>query len=170
MDAQSQWTGLDAGRLERITEHLERNYIGPGKITGCQVGVARHGHLAYFKSFGEMDRERGKPTRDDTIYRIYSMTKPITSVALMTLYEQGHFQLNDPVHRYAPSWRNHRVWVSGEGEDMATEALQRPVTFRDVLSHTAGFTHPVRNGCNRRWRGLHCHDARAWHRNDVRDV
>lgn len=141
MDAHSQWTGLDAGRLERITEHLERNYIEPGKITGCQVSVARHGHLAYFKSFGLMDRERNKPTRDDTIYRIYSMTKPIASVALMTLYEQGHFQLNDPVHRYAPSWRNHRVWVSGEGEDMVTEPLARPVSFRDVLSHTAGFTY-----------------------------
>ncbi|MGA0607341.1 serine hydrolase domain-containing protein [Phenylobacterium sp. VNQ135] len=141
MDAHSQWTGLDAGRLERITEHLQRNYVDPGKITGCQVSVARHGHLAYFKSFGLMDRERNKPTRDDTIYRIYSMTKPIASVALMTLYEQGHFQLNDPVHRYAPSWRYHRVWVSGEGDDMVTEAPQRPVSFRDVLSHTAGFTY-----------------------------
>jgi len=141
MDAQSQWTGLDAGRLERITEHLERNYIGPGKIAGCQVSVARHGHLAYFKSFGSMDLERGKPTRDDTIYRIYSMTKPITSVALMTLYEQGYFQLNDPVSRVVPSWKNHRVWVSGEGEAMVTEAPHRPITFRDVLCHTAGLTY-----------------------------
>ena len=141
MDAQSQWTGLDAGRLERITDHLERHYIASGKITGCQVAVARHGHMAYFKSFGLMDRERGKPTRDDTIYRIYSMTKPIASVALMTLFEQGHFQLNDPVHRFVPSWRNHRVWISGEGEAMETERPQRPVTFRDVLSHTAGFTY-----------------------------
>jgi CubicO group peptidase (beta-lactamase class C family) len=141
MDAQSQWTGLDAGRLERITEHLERHYIASGKITGCQVAVARHGHMAYFKSFGLMDRERGKATRDDTIYRIYSMTKPIASVALMTLFEQGHFQLNDPVHRFVPSWRNHRVWISGEGEAMETERPQRPVTFRDVLSHTAGFTY-----------------------------
>jgi CubicO group peptidase (beta-lactamase class C family) len=141
MDAQSQWTGLDAGRLERIGDHLERSYLSNGKITGCQVGVARHGHLAYFKSFGQMDRERGKPTSDDTIYRIYSMTKPITSVALMTLYEQGYFQLNDPVSRYIPSWKNHRVWVSGEGADMQTEAPTRPVSFRDVLSHTAGFTY-----------------------------
>jgi CubicO group peptidase (beta-lactamase class C family) len=141
MDAQSQWTGLDAGRLERITEHLERHYIASGKITGCQVAVARHGHMAYFKSFGLMDRKRGKATRDDTIYRIYSMTKPIASVALMTLFEQGHFQLNDPVHRFVPSWRNHRVWISGEGEAMETERPQRPVTFRDVLSHTAGFTY-----------------------------
>jgi len=141
MDAQSQWTGLDAQRLERIGEHLERNYIGPGKIAGCQVSVARHGHVAYFKSFGLMDLERSKPTRDDTIYRIYSMTKPITSVALMTLYEQGYFQLNDPVSRVAPSWKNHRVWVSGEGDDMVTEPPHRPITFRDVLCHTAGLTY-----------------------------
>ena len=141
MDAQSQWTGLDATRLERIGEHLERNYIGPGKITGCQVSVARHGHLAYFKSFGLMDRERATPTADDTIYRIYSMTKPITSVALMMLYERGYFQLNDPVSRYVPSWKNHRVWISGEGADMKTEAPRRPVSFRDVLSHQAGLTY-----------------------------
>ncbi|HEX4709872.1 serine hydrolase domain-containing protein [Phenylobacterium sp.] len=141
MDAQSQWTGLDAQRLERIGDHLERSYLSNGKITGCQVGVARHGHLAYFKSFGQMDRERGKPTADDTIYRIYSMTKPITSVALMTLYEQGYFQLNDPVSRYVPSWKDHRVWVSGDGAAMKTETPHRPISFRDVLSHTAGFTY-----------------------------
>jgi CubicO group peptidase (beta-lactamase class C family) len=133
MDAQSQWTGLDASRLERIGEHLERNYIGPQKIGGCQVSVARHGHLAYAKSFGQMDLARGKPTADDTIYRIYSMTKPITSVALMTLYEKGHFQLNDPVSRYVPSWKNHRVWVSGEGADMQTEAPHRPAPHRQGL-------------------------------------
>ena len=141
MDAQSQWTGLDAGRLERITDHIDRNYISSGKIPGCQVSVARHGHLAYQKSFGLMDRERNKPTRDDTIYRIYSMTKPITSVALMTLYEQGYFQLNDAVSRVVPSWKNHRVWVSGEGDDMVTEAPHRPISFRDVLSHSAGLTY-----------------------------
>lgn len=141
MDAQSQWTGLDAGRLERITDHLERNYITNGKIAGCQVTVARHGHIAYARNFGLMDRERGKPTADDTIYRIYSMTKPIVSVALMTLYEQGHFQLNDPVSRFVPSWKDHRVWTSGEGDVMQTEPAHRPISFRDVLSHTAGLTY-----------------------------
>ncbi len=141
MDAHSQWTGLDADRLERITDHMQRNYIGPKKIAGCQIAVARHGHIAYNKTFGMMDIERNRPTRDDTIYRIYSMTKPITSVALMTLYEQGYFQLNDPVSRYVPSWKNHRVWVSGEGADMVTEATGRPITFRDVLSHMAGLTY-----------------------------
>jgi len=141
MDAQSQWTGLDAGRLERITDHIERNYIRPGKIAGCQVAVARHGHSAYFKSFGQMDLERAKPMADDAIFRIYSMTKPITSVALMTLYERGYFQLNDPVSRFVPSWKNHRVWMSGEGADMVTEAPQRPVSFRDVLTHMSGLTY-----------------------------
>ena len=141
MDAQSQWTGLDAGRLERIADHIERNYIASQKIMGCQVAVARHGHLAYQKSFGSMDLERNKPMADDAIFRIYSMTKPITSIALMTLYEKGHFQLNDPISRYVPSWKNHRVWVSGEGEEMVTEAPKRPVSFRDVLSHTGGFTY-----------------------------
>ena len=69
------------------------------------------------------------------------MTKPITSVALMTLYEKGYFQLNDPVSRYVPSWKNHRVWVSGEGGGMQTQAPARPVSFRDVLSHQAGLTY-----------------------------
>ena len=141
MDAHSQWTGLDAGRLERITDHIERNYIGPQKIAGCQISVARHGHSAYQKSFGSMDLERGKPMMDDAIFRIYSMTKPITSIALMTLYEKGYFQLNDPVSRFVPSWKKHRVWVSGEGEDMVTEAPKRPVSFKDVLSHSGGFTY-----------------------------
>lgn len=141
MDAQSQWTGLDATRLERIGEHLERNYIGPRKIAGCQVLVARRGHQAYLKSFGSMDLERGKAMGDDAIFRIYSMTKPITSVALMMLYEKGYFQLNDPVSRYVPSWKNHQVWVSGEGDDMVTEPPRRAATFRDVLCHTAGLTY-----------------------------
>lgn len=141
MDAQSQWTGLNAGRLERITDHIERNYIQPGKIAGCQVEVRRHGHQAYARSFGLRDRERGVAWSDDTIVRIYSMTKPIVSVALMTLMEQGRFELDDSVHRFIPEWKNHRVWVSGEGDSMVTEAPARPVSFRDVLSHTAGLTY-----------------------------
>src|SRR5215207_1184420 len=94
--------GFDSARLERITEHLERNYLAPGKIAGCQTLVARHGQVAYFQSAGQMDSERAKPMRDDTIHRIYSMTKPITSVALMQLFERGYFGLNDPVSRYIP--------------------------------------------------------------------
>ncbi len=82
---------------------------------------------------------------DDTIFRLYSMTKPITSVALMTLYEQGHFQLNDPVSRFIPAWRDHKVWVSGEGASMETAAPARPMTMRHVLSHTGGLTYGATN-------------------------
>lgn len=134
-------TGLSTARLERITQHLERNYIVPGKIAGCQIAVARHGHLAFFRSLGQMDREAGKVMADDAIFRIYSMTKPITSAALMTLYERGYFQLNDPVSRFFPAWKDHRVWVSGEGEAMVTEAPARPVSMRDMLRHTGGLTY-----------------------------
>jgi len=134
-------TGLSTARLERITEHLERNYIAPGKLAGCQVAVARHGHLAYFKSLGQMDRERGKAMADDAIFRLYSMTKPVTAVALMTLYERGYFQLGDPVSRFFPAWKNHRVWVSGEGAAMNTETPARPLSMRDMLCHTGGLTY-----------------------------
>jgi CubicO group peptidase (beta-lactamase class C family) len=140
--------GFSAGRLDRLTDHLNRNYLDPGKIVGCQLAVARHGQLAYHRSFGLMDRERAKPMTADTIFRIYSMTKPITSVALMMLYEQGHFQLNDPVSRFIPEWKDHRVWVSGGGDSMVTEAPIRPMTFRHLLNHSGGLTygatdHPV---------------------------
>ena len=141
LDINAAAAGLSAERLERITTHLNSRYIEPGKIAGCQVLVGRRGVPAYFRSFGQMDRERGKPMTDDTIFRIYSMTKPITSVALMMLFEEGLFQLNDPVHRFIPSWRNHRVWVEGEGEDMVTRAPASPMTMRHVLSHTAGLTY-----------------------------
>ena len=133
--------GFDAGRLDRIAAHLERHYIAPEKIAGCQIAVARKGHLAYWKSFGRMDRERGKSMQEDAIFRIYSMTKPITAVALMTLYEQGAFQLNDPVSRFFPSWRAQRVYESGDFEAMKTREPKRPVSMRDMLCHTGGLTY-----------------------------
>src|SRR5690242_5092618 len=127
--------GFDAARLERITAHLNRHYIEPGKIVGCQVLVSRHGAVAYRKSFGKLDRERNTAMRDDAIFRIYSMTKPITSVALMQLYEQGLFQLNDPVHRVIPEWRNIKEYVGGEGVTMETRPTEEPITFRHLLTH-----------------------------------
>jgi CubicO group peptidase (beta-lactamase class C family) len=139
--AASDLAGLSRARLENITAHLERNYIAPGKIAGCQVAVARRGALAYFRSFGDMDREKRRPMADDAIFRIYSMTKPITSAALMTLYERGYFQLSDPVEKFFPAWRGMRVWVSGAGEAMVTEAAIRPPSMLDMLRHTSGLTY-----------------------------
>ncbi len=145
MELEPKRAGFAPERLARITDHLSRNYIETGKIAGCQTLVARHGHLAYFKSMGMMDRERKRPMADDTTFRLYSMTKPITSVALMALYEQGHFQLNDPVARFIPEWREHQVWVSGEGVGMQTAAPARPMTMRHVLSHQGGLTYGATN-------------------------
>ncbi len=140
-DVAPEAAGFDAERLARISDHLNRNYIEPGKIPGCQIAVARHGQPAYFRNFGMMDREREKPMADDTIFRIYSMTKPITSIALMQLYERGLFQLNDPVHRVIPSWREQQVYVSGEGEHVELTPTTTPMTFRHLLSHTSGLSY-----------------------------
>ncbi|MEY2461344.1 MAG: hypothetical protein QOG30_3174, partial [Acidimicrobiaceae bacterium] len=130
--------GFDAKRLERITEHLTQRYIEPQKIAGCQTLVARHGEVGYFSSLGSMDLERGKPVADDTIWRIYSMTKPITGVALMTLYERGHFQLDDPIHRFIPEWRD--LKVAEKRPDGSTQLVEpeRPMSVRDALMHMTG--------------------------------
>jgi CubicO group peptidase (beta-lactamase class C family) len=130
--------GMDGARLDRIEEHLRSRYIEPGKIAGCQTAVVRHGQLAYFSSLGMMDRERGKPVTDDTIWRIYSMTKPITGVALMTLYERGHFQLSDPVHRFIPQWRNLKVGERASDGSTRLVDPQRPMTVRDLMMHMSG--------------------------------
>ena len=156
MECNAQQAGFDEARLGRITDHLVQHYVDPGKIAGCQVAVARHGHLAYYASLGSRDLERGLPMADDTIFRIYSMSKPITSVALMQLYERGMFQLNDPVHRVIPAWRDLKVYVGGEGERIETRPAEQPMTFRNILSHTAGLSyggsdHPV----DKTYRALH---------------
>lgn len=141
MEVNAEKAGLDPNRLETISRHLMENYITPGKIAGCQVMVSRGGVPAYFRSFGQMDIERNKPMQEDTIFRIYSMTKPITSVALMMLFEEGRFQLNDPVSRFIPSWKGQQVWISGDGDDMETREPASPMTMRHVLSHTSGLTY-----------------------------
>ena len=133
--------GLDQRRLQRITEHFTRRYIEPGKLAGCQVLVARHGAVGYFKSFGLMDLERARPVREDSIWRIYSMTKPITSVALMALYEEGHFQLSDPVHRFIPEWRDMKVRGRTADGAKATVEPERPMTVRDLLMHMSGLSY-----------------------------
>jgi len=133
--------GLDAARLARIEEHLERAYVRPGKIAGCLTQVARHGETVYQSVLGQRDLERRLPMTEDTIFRIYSMTKPITSVALMMLYEEGRFSLSDPVHRFLPEWRNLEVYVQGNHPHFLTRPTQRPMTVQDLLTHCSGLTY-----------------------------
>ena len=133
--------GMDATQLARISDHLQRRYIEPGKIAGCHATVWRRGHLAYSEALGAMDLERGKAMADDTIFRIYSMTKPITSVAIMMLYEAGHFQLNDAVTRYVPQFANLGVYQAGVWPNFMTQPAARPISFLDLLTHRSGLTY-----------------------------
>lgn len=137
-----QKTGLDPARLERIGEHLDRSYLEPGKLPNYDIAVLRRGRLAYRKTAGKASVETGQPIAEDSIYRIYSMTKPVTAVALMQQFEQGRFQLDEPVARILPEWgEGHRVWTGGQGKAFQTEPARRPISFRDLLSHTAGLTY-----------------------------
>jgi CubicO group peptidase (beta-lactamase class C family) len=130
--------GMRGDRLERITELFSSSYVDPGKIAGCQITVVRGGHVAYHRSLGLMDREAQAPMAEDAIFRIYSMTKPIASLALMQLYERGVFQLLDPVHRYIPAWRTLQVGLVGDDGSVTLVKPERPMNMRDVLMHTTG--------------------------------
>ncbi len=133
--------GLSAAQLARIDDHLRRRYLEPEKIAGCLTLVARGGRPAYLSALGLMDRERDRPMRPDTIFRIYSMTKPIASVALMQLYEHGHFQLDDPVHKFIPEWRGLQVFQGGNHPRFLTRPVDRPMTIRDLFTHQSGLTY-----------------------------
>src|SRR5262245_57105764 len=113
MDSDTHGHGLSAAGLRRIDEHLMKRYIEPGKIAGALTVVARHCHVAWFSPRGLSDLERKKAMAQDTIFRIYSMTKPITSVALMMLEERGLVALADRVDRYIPAFKNLQVYKSG---------------------------------------------------------
>ena len=155
--------GMSSAQLARIDRHLQRRYLDVKKIAGALTLVARRGKVAYLSPTGMMDLERGKPMRDDTIFRIYSMSKPITSVALMTLYEQGEFQLDDPVHKWIPEWRDLRVYAQGNYPNFVTLPCDRPMTIRDLMSHQSGLTYGFmeRTNVDRAYRRLDVGGAAA---------
>ena len=133
--------GLSSERLARIDTHLQKRYLDAEKIAGALTLVARKGQVAHLSALGQMDLERNKPMTEDTIFRIYSMSKPITSIALMMLYEHGHFQLDDPVYKYIPEWRNLRVYELGNHPRWVTAPCERPMTIRDLFCHMSGLTY-----------------------------
>ncbi|MEM6704278.1 MAG: serine hydrolase domain-containing protein [Acidobacteriota bacterium] len=134
-------SSIDKAQLGRIEDHLRRRYVDPGKIAGAVTLVAHRGQVELLEALGQRDLERAVPMATDSLFRIYSMTKPITSVTLMSLYEEGHFQLDDPVHRWIPAWKDQRVYRWGVYPNFVTEAVARPMTVRDLLMHTAGLTY-----------------------------
>ena len=139
---------LSIERLNKVETLLDR-YLEEGKIPGYNCLISQNGEeVAYFQN-GLKDVKRSKPVDRSTLFRIYSMSKPITSVALMQLYEQGLFLLDDPVHRYIPEWKNLKVFQSGDAADYEVADPERPMTIKDLFLHTSGLTygfqesHPV---------------------------
>lgn len=138
--AEPEAVGLSARRLERIDPWMRR-LVDDGKLAGVQVMVARRGRTAWFRSHGQADIARALPLGPDTIVRMYSMTKPLTSVAVMMLYEEGRFQLDDPIARFLPEFRNMRVFTGGSRGRFDSEPAARDITIRDLLTHTSGLTY-----------------------------
>jgi CubicO group peptidase (beta-lactamase class C family) len=132
--------GLDAGRLRRIDAHL-RPYVDDGRLPGWLVLVSRHGQVAHLSCHGARDLASGAPVRTDTLFRIYSMSKPVTSVAAMSLYEEGAFALTDPVSRFIPAFGDMRVYEKGTAERPVTRPAAEPVRVWHLLTHTAGLVY-----------------------------
>jgi CubicO group peptidase (beta-lactamase class C family) len=131
---------MSAERLERIGGWMD-SYVDSGKLPGCMTLVARHGQVAYLDSRGMADEEAGRPIAPDDIFRIYSMSKPIVSAAAMALYEEGLFQLDDPVARYLPEFGDGQLWLDGEGADMKTEPVGDAMQVWHLMTHTSGLVY-----------------------------
>jgi CubicO group peptidase (beta-lactamase class C family) len=147
--------GLSAARLARLDEVMQRRYVDTGHLPGILTMVYRRGQLAHTGMAGHMDLERNKPMRDDALFRIYSMSKPITAVALMMLAEEGMIGLDDEVAAHIPSWKNLGVYSTGLPSIIATSGPQflttppaRPMKVVDLVTHTSGLTYGFLNRTN----------------------
>lgn len=132
--------GLSAERLKRLDDHFAR-YVDDGRLAGWQLLVSREGRVAHHQRYGYLDREAGRAVRDDTLWRIYSMTKPVTSVAALMLYEEGHFDLNDEISRWLPEFSDPVVYLDGDAENPRTEPARGPIRVHHLLTHTSGLTY-----------------------------
>ena len=148
MNAMGRGLGIDPERLGYAADFFDENYVRAGRYAGAQLSVLRRGQLVHQSTHGLADRERGTPLREDAIFRIYSMTKPITAVAFMMLVEEGKVALDDPVHRFIPSWKDLQVF---EGVDKSggfkTRPPSGPMRMVDLLRHTSGLTYHL-HGAN----------------------
>jgi len=138
--AKPESVGISSERLERIATAVQRS-IDDKRIAGAVTLVARRGRVVWFKSQGMMDREATKPMQPDTMFRICSMTKPITSVAVMMLYEEGKFLLEDPISKYLSEFKNPKVFVKPASGEPYSIPATREITIRDLLRHTSGLTY-----------------------------
>ncbi|MEU9399108.1 serine hydrolase domain-containing protein [Streptomyces sp. NPDC048242] len=147
-EADPEEAGLDPRALDRLDRHFAR-YVDEGRLPGFLVSVARGGRVAHLTVHGHRDRAAGLPVEPDTLWRIYSMTKPVTAVAVLMLVEEGLLSLDDPIDRHLPEFANPRVYEGGSGADVRTRPASGPILVRHLLTHTAGLTfafyhsHPV---------------------------
>ena len=133
--------GLSSERLARMNKAIHA-YVDAGRTPGVVTLIARHGKVVHVDAYGKADLATGRATRADDIFRMYSMTKPITSVALLMLYEEGRFQLTDPLSKFFPAFADVKV-VNGMTPTggMLLDSPRRPITIQDVFRHTAGFSY-----------------------------
>jgi CubicO group peptidase (beta-lactamase class C family) len=134
--------GLSSSRLNQVILALGP-YVRDQQIPGALVAVARHGKLVYLDSIGMRDTERGLPMHADVMFRIYSMTKPITTVALAQLVERGRLRFDDPVSRFIPSFGSVRVYAGGPSSQPSLVVPERPMTIEDLLRHTSGLVYGI---------------------------
>jgi CubicO group peptidase (beta-lactamase class C family) len=131
--------GMSAERLTNIDKHFKQ-YVDDGRLPGYACTVARYGQLVHVSKYGNRDIEAGLPIELDTIYRIASMTKPITSIACMMLVEEGKLQLTDEVSAFIPAFADTRVFTGGSAFKPVTEPIAKPMRVWHLLTHTAGLT------------------------------
>jgi CubicO group peptidase (beta-lactamase class C family) len=140
--------GLSSSRLQYLDSYLQQRYLDTGRLPCALTLIERRSQLAHLSLQGHMDVERARPLQQDTIFRIYSMTKPLTSVALMMLVEEGLIALDDPVHRYIPQWRNLGVYEAGFIGTFRTRPTAAPMRIIDLLRHTSGLTYGLQQRTN----------------------
>src|SRR5258705_3272140 len=134
--------------LDRLENHLKQRFIDAGRFRGTELLVYRRGKIVHNAVQGFADVERKAPVKDDTIFRIYSMTKPITSVAFMMLVEEGRVALDEPVHKYIPEWKNLGVFQAGTAPAFLTKPPSRPMLIVDLLRHTSRLTYAFQQRSN----------------------
>ena len=133
--------GLSTERLARMDKAIHA-YVDAGRTPGVITLVMRHGKVVHQDVYGKADLDSGRPTRADDLFRMYSMTKPITSVALLMLYEEGKFQLTDPLSKYFPAVADMKVYAGTTPQGgLLLDAPKRPITIEDVFRHSAGFSY-----------------------------
>ena len=132
--------GFDTGRIKALDAYMQK-VVADGRVAGMTTLLARHGKIVEFNTYGKASIAKNTPMAKDAIFRVYSMTKPMTGVAMMILFEQGKWRLDDPVTKFVPEFKNLRVMtgVGPDGKTMVTEEARRPPTMREIMSHTAGF-------------------------------